>query len=110
MSLTRKLKPKFKLWLEYEGRSVLGKGGAQILQEIDRYGSIIKAAKRLSLSYRFVWRYLEKIKERTGGSPVRTYRGGYGGGGGTKLTQIGRDLLTTYLRYEKEINEILIEE
>jgi len=40
---------------------VIGKGGAEILQQIKEERSISKAAEKLGMSYRYVWNYLQKI-------------------------------------------------
>ena len=58
-----------KIWLEHKGKPILGKGGAEILQAIEKEKSISKAAKKLGMSYRYVWNYLEKIN-RALGKPV----------------------------------------
>jgi len=107
-SLTQKIKPKFRLWLEYEDKPVFGKGGVEILEAIEKYGSISIAAKNTSYSYRFVWNYLEKIKERIGEPAVEAHKGGFKGGGGAKLTELGKTLLMEYKRYE-ELLRIAIE-
>jgi len=51
--LTRdKHKPTAKVWLEYKGKPILGKGGADILEAIKKEKSISKAAKKVGMSYR----------------------------------------------------------
>jgi molybdate transport system regulatory protein len=100
-------KPSCKIWIEYKGKPVLGKGGAEILKELAKQESISKAAKKLGMSYRYVWNYLEKIEKALGEPVVETYRGGRAGGGGTKLTQLGAGLLEEYRRLEKYLGEIL---
>ena len=41
-------KPSCKVWIEYKGTPVLGKGGAEILKAIAKEQSISKAAEKLS--------------------------------------------------------------
>jgi molybdate transport system regulatory protein len=98
------VEPRFRLWLEYRGKSILGKGGADILKVLEKYGSIEKAAKETPYSYRFIWGYLEKLNKRVGRPVVRTYRGGFKGGGGVELTEVGKALLARYKSLEKRIN------
>lgn len=45
---------RYKLWLE-EGEHVFGEGLFELLQEIDRLGSINQAARSLKMSYRQAW-------------------------------------------------------
>ena len=100
----------FKLWLEYEGDPILGKGGAEILEAIKEVESISKAAKKVGMSYRYVWNYLTKI-ERTIGEPVvKTYKGGRRGGGGAILTELGANLLREYNRAEGYMGEVMGDE
>jgi len=95
---------KYRFWFEKDGKPVLGRGGASILQAIDEYGSISDAAKSLGMSYRFVWNYLDKIENRLG-KVVDKERGGKKGGK-TTLTPLGREILQKYLEVEKKLGEI----
>jgi len=105
-----KHKPLCKVWIEYEGKPILGKGGAKILQAIKEEKSISKAAKKTGMSYRYVWNYLAKIEKTLKESVVQRYRGGKAGGGGAKLTRLGERLLKDYKRVEGYVGEILGDE
>ena len=108
--LTNKNKLLFKLWLEHEGEPILGKGGAEILEAIKEVESISKAAKKVEMSYRYVWNYLAKIEKTLGEPVVKTYKGGSRGGGGAVLTELGKRLLRDYNRVESYIGEIMGDE
>ncbi|MDH7477891.1 MAG: LysR family transcriptional regulator [Candidatus Bathyarchaeota archaeon] len=95
-----KSKFSYKIWLEYEGKPLIGKGGAQILEKIEKEKSISKAAEKLGMSYRYVWGYLKRIEKILGEPVIETYRGGKMGGGGAKLTKQGKKLLEDYKRVE----------
>jgi molybdate transport system regulatory protein len=99
-----------KLWLEYEGKPLLGKGGAQILEAIKEVKSISKAAEKVGMSYRYVWNYLAKIEKTMQEPVVQTYKGGKRGGGGAKLTKLGESLLKEYRRVEDYVGEVLGDE
>jgi molybdate transport system regulatory protein len=107
MFAQRKHKPSCKIWIEYKGKPILGKGGAQILEEIAKQNSISKAAKELGMSYRYVWSYLQKIEKTIGEPIIETYKGGKAGGGGAKLTELGKSLLSEYKRFEGYVGEVL---
>lgn len=92
------IKPKVKVWLEYKGKVVLDEMGAYLLNFIKEEESLIKAAKRLKVSYKFAWNYLKKIEEKLEERVVRKIRGG-AKGGKTVLTGLGRVLLKKYLRF-----------
>ena len=97
----------FKIWLEYKGKPLLGKGGAEILESIREEKSISAAARKLHMSYRYVWGYLQNV-EKTLNEPVLvTFKGGKSGGGGARLTKRGESLLNEFKRLERHLNEVL---
>ena len=93
-----------KFWLEFENegpKNILGSGWANLLECINGSDnkepkSLTKAAKECGYSYKYAWNILNKIKERTGKTPVETKKGGLGGGGWVKLNDWGNYLLRTY--------------
>jgi len=99
--------PSGKIWIEYEGRPLLGKGGAEILREIDSEKSLSKSAKKLRMSYRYLWNYVQRIQNALGEDVVETYKGGKSGGGGARLTEVGKALLEEYSRLEGYLSEFL---
>jgi len=105
-----KHKPSCKVWLEYKGKALLGKGGAQILEAIKEAKSISKAAKELGMSYRYVWNYIEKIEKTMQKPVVQTHKGGKKGGGGAQLTKLGESLLKEYRLAEDYVGEVLGDE
>jgi len=108
--LTRdKHKPTAKVWLEYKGTPILGKGGADILEAVRREKSMSKAAKKVGMSYRYVWNYLSRMNKALGEPIVETFKGGKAGGG-TSLTRLGETLLKEYKRVEDYVGEILGDE
>jgi molybdate transport system regulatory protein len=110
MLTNKKRKPSCKVWIEYNGKPVVGKGGAEILKAITKENSITKAAEKLSMSYRYVWNYLQKIQKTVEAPIVETYKGGKAGGGGAKLTALGQSLLEEYRRVEGYMNELLADQ
>lgn len=99
-----------KIWLEYKGKPVLGKGGAEILQAIKEEKSISQAAKKLGMSYRYVWNHLERMRQTLKSPVVKTFRGGKHGGGGAIITELGENLLREYRRMEGYVDGLLADE
>lgn len=93
--------------MEHDGKPLLGKGGAQILEQLKKQKSISKTAENLGMSYRYVWSYIRKIEKTMGKPIVKTCRGGKSGGGNTELTELGESLLREYKRMEKYLDEIM---
>jgi molybdate transport system regulatory protein len=107
MLIYKNHKPSCKVWIEYNGKPVLGKGGSEILKAITKEQSISKAAGTLGMSYRYVWNYLQKIQKTIEAPVMETYRGGKTGGGGAKLTVLGKSLIEEYQRVADRMSEIL---
>jgi molybdate transport system regulatory protein len=103
MSNRAKFRPSFKVWIEFEDKRVIGKGGAAILEEINRSRSISKTAENLGMSYRYVWNYLDEVKKIVGEPVVETFKGGRVGGGGAQLNKLGRYLLSEYKRISENV-------
>jgi molybdate transport system regulatory protein len=110
MPTRSKHKPTAKVWLEYKGKPLLGKGGADILEAVKKEQSISKAARKVGMSYRHVWNYLAEVSKVLGEPVVETFKGGKAGGGGAKLTQLGEMLLKEYRRVEDYVGEVLGDE
>jgi|GEM_PF-522086 molybdate transport system regulatory protein len=90
---------RFRVWIEKNGEHVIGKGGAQILRAIREEGSISSASKKLGMSYKYMWNYLKRM-ENAVGKVVESEKGGRGGGR-TRLTEKGEELLNIYESCEK---------
>jgi len=110
MNSPEKHKPTAKVWLEFKGEPLLGKGGADILEAVKTERSISKAAKKVDMSYRYVWNYLAKLKKTLREPVVETFKGGRKGGGGARLTALGENLLKEYKRVESYVGEVLGDE
>jgi len=106
MSFQEKHKPTAKVWLEFKGEPLVGKGGADILEAVKTELSISKAAKKAGMSYRYVWNYLAKLEDILHEPVVETFKGGRSGGG-AKLTKMGLDLLKEYRRVESYVGKVL---
>ncbi len=97
-----------KFWLEFENKSILGSGWANLLKNIDEHEgtSLTQAAKECNYSYKYAWNILKRIEKRTGISPVETGKGGRGGGGWVRLNEFGKYLLKAYTDLQTEIEKI----
>ncbi len=97
------MKVKSKVWLEKDGELVFGSGKSLILKAIQQAGSINKAAKKMSMSYRHAWSYIVSAEKRIG-KPLLTKAKGGRNGGGAVLTEYAEGLLKKFEKLEKEVN------
>jgi molybdate transport system regulatory protein len=91
-SCIRQLTVHTKRWVEIDGRFAIGHHGFDLLEAIERTGSIADAARRLGWSYRHAWGYL-RAAEGTFRDRLVVVRPGKGSAKGTSLTPVGREVL-----------------
>jgi molybdate transport system regulatory protein len=89
------MEPRLKLWVEKDGLLVFSDYRAQLLDHIAKTGSISGGAERMGLSYRRAWGKIKEIERNLGVRLVESEAGGPGGGQ-TKLTAEGEQLLARY--------------
>ena len=77
------------------GQIALGPGKVDLLEEIDRSGSISKAARELGLSYRRAWTLVDTMNKSFKSSLVEGSAGGKKGGG-AHLTPLGKKMAKVY--------------
>lgn len=75
--------------------AALGPGKADLLEAVDRCGSITAAAKDRGMSYRRAWNLIDEMNHAFREPVVGTASGG-ATGGGTRLTDLGREVLAIY--------------
>jgi molybdate transport system regulatory protein len=97
---------KSKFWIEVDGRPVFGRGRRCLLEAIEKYGSINKAAKEINISYRKAWSYLNTMEERLGMKLIDRQTGGKDGGGAI-LTENARTILKKYRGLERGLQKIV---
>jgi molybdate transport system regulatory protein len=112
MSKKTKFHYTYRLYFNLNGRRVLGKAGAQILEAVNEYGSIAEAAKSLDMSHKFVWNYLTRMRSILKQPMIVTHRGGteHGkgkrGGGGASITPLTISLLKEFRRTERRVHAL----
>ena len=78
-----------------------GPGKADLLQAIERCGSISAAAREMGMSYRRAWLLVEEMNSCFSSTLVSTATGGARGGGAV-VTEFGRQVLARYRRMQKK--------
>ncbi|CAN2050221.1 molybdate transport system regulatory protein [Candidatus Magnetomoraceae bacterium gMMP-1] len=92
-----------KIWIEDDSEKVVfGLGRVQMLESIQRHGSIYAAAKELKMSYRSVWKRIKVTEERLGKKLLIRSVGG-ASGGGSKLTPFAKGLVKQFRTLHKRV-------
>lgn len=105
----KRLTPRVKVWLESGDRYGFGFGVSEILQAVERAGSIKRAADDLGKSYRYIWGRIKDAEDAIGQSLVETQVGGQG----TQrsfLTDRARHLVSDFLALRDRMLEVMDQE
>ena len=84
-----------RLWLDVAGETYLAPGRVTLLERIDEFGSITKAAKSMEMSYRHAWLLVDDMNKKAP-SPLVIRKTGGKGGGGTKLSPEGKKAVDNF--------------
>jgi molybdate transport repressor ModE-like protein len=103
------LVPRVKVWLETKGRYAFGFGISEILQAVDRAGSIKQASSDLGKSYRYVWGRIKEAEHALGHRLVEARVGGKDAHR-SFLTPAARQLVDDFLAVRKRMIELVIHE
>lgn len=90
---------KLSIRIAFEGAEPFGPGKVHLLELIEKEGSIRAAAAAMNMSYRHAWLLLQAVEDTFGAPVVATSTGG-AGGGGAKLTELGKRLVDRYRAIE----------
>ena len=96
---------KSKVWLEKDGKLLMGWGRATLLERIDQLGSISAAARSMKLAYRNAWLWVEAMN-RLAPSPLVEKSTGGPRGGFARLTDEGRKIIREYKEKRARVREI----
>jgi molybdate transport system regulatory protein len=99
------LHPRFRI---FSGTVIaFGPGKADLLEALEKTGSITKASARLGMSYMRAWTLIRTMNRCFKEPLVMAIRGGMRGGGGAKLSEAGRQVLALYRRIEiRSLNNV----
>ena len=99
------MKPHTHIRLDFSGTCSLGPGKIGLLEGIERTGSLSAAARAMGMSYRRAWLLLHSTNEGFSEPVVELSVGGKDGGG-TRLTDFGRQLVADFRRFEDAVEAL----
>jgi len=103
------LTPHATVWLECEGKYAFGVDICEIMEAVDRLGSIKRTAAEVRKSYKYVWKRIKEVEAALGYNLVQAHVGG----AGTRrsfLTDRARKLLKDFLGLRARISEVVTDE
>lgn len=96
--------PRLRIRIVFGDAGMIGPGKAELLERIDRCGSIAAAGREMGMSYKRAWDLVGTLNTMFEAPLVESTRGGPGGGGAA-LTGAGREVLAHYRALEVEAAE-----
>jgi molybdate transport system regulatory protein len=97
---------KSKVWVEKDGKLLMGWGRVTLLERIDELGSISAAARSMKLAYRNAWLWVEAMN-RLADKPLVEKAIGGARGGHTRLTDEGRHIIAEFKEKRAGIRDIV---
>ena len=89
------------VWLTVDGERFGGEQRIALLARIAECGSITQAAKAIGMSYKAAWDAIDAMNNLAGEPLVERVAGGKGGGG-SRLTRRGEQLVENFRLIERE--------
>lgn len=84
-----------RLRIAFGDAGMIGPGKADLLERIDRTGSIAAAGREMGMSYKRAWMLVETLNAMFRAPLIESTRGGPKGGGAV-LTDLGREVVALY--------------
>lgn len=84
-----------------DGEKTFGPGMAQLLEGIERLGSLRRSAAEMGMSYNKAWNIVRNSEQKLGRTLIERKIGGVRGGGAV-LTPDGQQLLRRYRAFEAD--------
>jgi molybdate transport system regulatory protein len=92
-------RPTLRIRIIFGDDEMIGPGKADLLERIDRCGSIAAAGREMNMSYKRAWELVGTLNAMFQAPLVDSVRGGPGGGGAA-LTALGHEVLALYRAFE----------
>jgi molybdate transport system regulatory protein len=95
-----------RIWFKKEGKNLIGNGRVELLEHIDELGSISKASKNMKMSYKAAWDMVDAMNNLSDEPLVQKVTGGKNGGG-TQVTEAGKNLIKSFKKFKEFYNQLL---
>ena len=97
---------KIKCWIEEDGEKFYGPGPHELLKQIQKEGSLSKAAEMMHLSYKKAWAMVQRLNQFSEEPLVILKKGGQHGGG-AQVTGYGLLVMEEYDVLQKDVTELI---
>lgn len=91
-----------RFWITGRKGGYVGIGRVELLENIQRLGSISRAAKEMGMSYKKAWKLVDDLNQMSDKPLVLKAQGGKSGGGAL-LTEHGEQVVRSFKMVEEEL-------
>jgi len=98
-----------RLWIECDNSRYFGPGPVELLQRIDKTGSINQASKEMHMSYKKAWEIITTLNGHSLTPLVITQTGG-SKGGGSFISDDAKELIARYALLRERFKKFLEKE
>jgi len=91
------MEPKVKAWIVFDGGTKFGEGRARLLRLVEEEGSLNRAVKRMGMSYRAAWGYVQELERAAGFAFLERDTSG------ARLTAEGSEFLAAFERFSARV-------
>jgi molybdate transport system regulatory protein len=95
MTIDKKYKVKSRIWICTDEGTFLGEGRIELLNKIEEFGSISKAAKSMKMSYKKAWELVNSMNIQSD-EPIVTGKIGGKDGGGSVVSDAGKKMIQEF--------------
>lgn len=97
----KRMRVRTKTWIEDgEGNLLFGKGKTEVLELIEKTGSIVGASKEIGINYKKTWGHIKVLERNVEDEMVKSKQGGQGG---STLTPIAKDTIKKFKELQEDI-------
>ncbi|MDT0645671.1 winged helix-turn-helix domain-containing protein [Zunongwangia sp. F260] len=99
-------KIRFKCWVEDEGEKFYGPGPNELIRQIQKEGSLSKAAGQMKMSYKKAWDLVQRLNTNSDEPWVIMKKGGQHGGG-AQVTPHAIKAMQEYEKLQEKMRNLL---
>ncbi len=101
---------KGRVWVDGPDGTFIGYGRVVLIERIKEHGSITRAAKSMGMSYRHAWELVDSMNNQSPGKPLVITSTGGKNGGGTVVTEYGKQAIEAFWKTQKALKRFLEKE
>ncbi len=100
---------KIKCWIEEDGEKFYGPGPHELLKQIQKEGSLSKAAEQMNMSYKKAWAIVQRLNQFSEEALVILKKGGKHGGG-AEVSLYGLERIKEYDDFQLKVCQLIVQE